>query len=265
MTSRASFCNRTVFGKNLRRFWPVWAGYLLVLVIIVAAMKTQFANGPYYMSTISMERYARDWFSALPSERMRLLLVLLQFPYAFLCAACCFHYLHRKRSAYTIHALPLCRGTLFRSNYFSGLLMGLVPMGIAAGVYGLLFAKVLPFDENCCSLRLLWNAVVEFVCAYGLAVFCMMVTGRIVTALLGYGAINLLGLTLGILLPSLLESISYGLYLMSVQNALCHLSPAMGFIVSGGSPLMIGLYGLGIGVGLSLLAALLYRRRPVER
>ena len=261
MTSRASFCNRTVLGRNLRRFWPVWAAWLIALVLIVAAMQTEFLR--IYGSRPDASA-ARDWFSSLNSSHLLLLLGFFQFPYAFLCAACCFHYLHRKRSAYTLHALPLSRGVLFRSNALSGLLMGLVPMAIAALLYLLLFRRVLSYDEGA-SLRLLWNAAMEYLCAYGLAVLCMMVTGRTTAAVLCFGVVNLLGLTLGVLLPMLLNSLTYALDFQPMRDALLYLSPVLAFVSSNGNPLICGLYGLVLGGGLTALAALLYRRRPVER
>jgi ABC-2 type transport system permease protein len=35
MRSKTSFFNRTVFLKNFTRFWPIWALYLVVWILLM--------------------------------------------------------------------------------------------------------------------------------------------------------------------------------------------------------------------------------------
>ena len=49
MKSKISFFNKTIFKKNVALYWPIWAGYLLVLLFVQPVMLWGcIQSGKYY-------------------------------------------------------------------------------------------------------------------------------------------------------------------------------------------------------------------------
>ena len=124
MQSKRSFFNRTLFRKNLGRFWPLWgcvslAGAMLPLYVLLALLGDRaggsvtpedFTNVLYQSVTI----FAPGFIAA----------------YAILCAMAVWGYLYNSRSVGLMHTLPVDRTCLFVTNTLSGLAMVLVPFAV---------------------------------------------------------------------------------------------------------------------------------------
>lgn len=284
MTSRTSFCNRTLLRKNITRFWPLWSlfAFLLFLVFTMPLLTGLFSGRGLESVCSTLETATSLIETHVVSE------CLVLCPYAIVCAVCCFGYLHRTRSAYMLHAFPVSRGILFRTNLISGLLFMAVPWTAICGI-DLLLASMLQAE----SIVLLLGALLQsyalglltYLFFYGLAVFCMNMTGRAVHGVLLYCLLNYLPVVLEGLTRLLIEPLLYG-YDFSSTERLTALSPAINLLLvvsnlsapsnSGAfftsAVLRTRLTGLwiyegviaAVGAALMALAWCLYRRRRME-
>lgn len=204
MTSKTSCFNAAVLKKNITRFCPVWILYSVGLMIAY----------PLTLSSNYLSEYSD------PTEFLINLTsyggTVFNFVFAAILAACCFKYLYQTRSAYMVHAFPVTRGCLFRTNLLSGILMGIVPFLAALLLSAFLMLQsgtwaylAIPVFVYCICLFFL-----QFLFFYGLAVFCMHLVGQLVSGILIYGTLNFLAIGMEILIRSVIEPLMYG-YLTS--------------------------------------------------
>ena len=117
MKSRTSFFNGAVFRKNLGRFFPLWGGYTLCLILGMVLMMND--NLDY-------------WFAAHLAS-MASSMSLVNFGYALLTAQALFGDLWNTRMCQGLHALPMRRECWFHTQVFTGLFFSLIPTAILAG------------------------------------------------------------------------------------------------------------------------------------
>ncbi|MDD5931950.1 MAG: hypothetical protein PUC45_05730, partial [Oscillospiraceae bacterium] len=137
MPSRTSCFNRTLYRKNLTRFWPMWgmasfAGALFPLMLFM-----QIQRG-YSVKPLEMtEMYYNVAAYALP---------VVSLFYAVLCALAVWSYLYTSRSVGLMHALPIRRQGLFVTNFLSGMTMLLIPYAVT-GILTVLMSLLFGFFE----------------------------------------------------------------------------------------------------------------------
>ena len=282
MRSGTSFFNRTLYRKNMARFWPVWAVYTLIWAFM---MPLQFLTLP--------ARYVGD-SDALADRLMRQANSIPQlisggnfiaFGAGVVCAMAVFSYLYSARSACMMHALPMDRKSLFFTNYLSGLSFLLLPN---AAIFLSTLAVELLF--GCVNLPPLvsWLVVQSGLCFfyYSFAAFCAMFTGNILALPAFYGILSFLVLVISSLLEQVLDLFFYGFAGMGgkVEQAvmwftpLVHLNSALSThrveTMPDGStmawtsyeisqPEVVAIYVV-VAVVLTVLALMVYRRRHVE-
>lgn len=132
MLSKTSFFNRTLFKKNLTRFWPMWGMVTFAGMLLPAALLLNTAH-----------------YGILPRELTQLyyqalvyVLPIVSLVYAVLCAVACWEYLFFPRNLSMMHALPLRREGIFLTNFLSGMAMMLIPYlvtGLMCLIVSLLF------------------------------------------------------------------------------------------------------------------------------
>lgn len=127
MWSRTWCFNRTLFRKNLTRFWPLWAmaSFLAALPPIMMAVELVRRRGDLAMTPLDI---TDGYYSALSGMVPAVLLV-----YAVVCAMAVWSYLFSARSVGLMHTLPVSRKGLFLTNFLSGFVMVLLPL---CGVWG---------------------------------------------------------------------------------------------------------------------------------
>ena len=166
MKLRISFCNKTLLRKNISRFAPIWGLYQISLLIGLGLMYMEANNG-----------IINFWFASYMAQCIQLMgLVNLFFAPAV--ASLLFGDLFSPRMCNALHAMPLRRETLFVTNVVSGLLFSLVPTAVMALLsIPLLLGTVV---HNAWQIAILWFVGVnlEFVCFFGMAVFCIFCTGN---------------------------------------------------------------------------------------
>ena len=179
MKSRTSFFDKTVLRKDLLRFSPLWALYLiggLLIMHIVSGFYDNYFGTSAYSLARDLNQYIGPMsvFSAI---------------YGFLSAQLLFGDLHNSRLCNGLHALPLRREGWYLTHVTSGLLMGLVPPLVIA-------LTLMPYlGQFWFTALLCWSGIaLHYLFFFALAVFCMMCTGNRFAATAIYGLINFLSM-----------------------------------------------------------------------
>ena len=177
MRSKTSCFNKTVFRKNLLRFAPVWGVYTLCLVVGILIL---YGNG----GTMKQFHFAQNMTELVE------IMAVVNLLYAPVVAQLLFGDLYSSRMCNMLHAFPLKRESWFLTHVVSGFAFSLVPTLIMA-----LLATPLLVDslfEGAVSLGwwIFLASNLQFVCFFGMAVFCVMVVGNRFTMLAAYGLLN---------------------------------------------------------------------------
>lgn len=254
MRSGTSLFSPTLFRKNLTRFAPLWAIFLILMLL--AGPVSVLYNQAYGLSSYFSE--------------YRFAVILYSFFYAPLCAGLLFRYLHHTRSAYMLHAFPLNRSTQFVTNIVSGLCFAFVPFLLQ---FGLNLLASVHMSGQIYLWRVLALEVLSFAFFFGLAVFCMHLSGNSIISVLSYFVLNFVFWAVPSLFRGLLEHVSFGFDLWRNELVLTALAPvvrmasitldeATGIALS--DWLVFLIYGL-LGCGLLAVSWLLYRVRHLEQ
>ena len=177
MRSKTSCFNATVFRKNLLRFAPVWGIYALCLVMGILLLYTNGGDMKHY-------HFARHMTDLV------VIMAVVNLIYAPIVAQLLFGDLYSSRMCNMLHAFPLRRENWFTTHVVSGVAFSLVPTLIMALVATPLLADSM--FEGAVSLAwwIFLASNLQFVCFFGMAVFCVMVVGNRFTMLAAYGLLN---------------------------------------------------------------------------
>ena len=260
MKLRTSYFNRTVFFKDITRFFPVWVLYTIGLLLTLVLL-----DG--VSSPTNYAQRARDLGDCIN------IFAVFNCGYAMLCAQLLFGDLYQSRLCNALHAMPLRRETWFVTHILSGLSFFVIP--------NLLFALLtLTFLGNAYFVAgyFLLGVTLPFLFFFGVAVFSVMCVGNRFAMALVYGIINLLALLVAWIIQSLYQPLLYGITLD--LDFLWHFSPLAEVVGTTYFPLCrtdgpgiflfeadgfgyLGIYA-GVGVLFGGLALALYRRRHLE-
>ena len=171
MQSKTSFFNRTLFRKNLSRYWPLWGfasfvGFLAPAALLVRVIQ----SGETSVAPLRV----REIYYYLVADAVPIVSLV----YAILCAMAVWSYLYNPRSVGMMHSLPIRRQGLFLTNLLSGLAMMAIPYLVAGGLGTLLFACCGGFDAWG-TLATILAVIGQSVTFFGLATFCAFLTGNI--------------------------------------------------------------------------------------
>lgn len=174
MKFRKSFFNGTVFRKNLTRFAPVWLLYTVCLLL-----------GLVMLSDSGVEY----WLSANIAQGLSFMSII-NFAFALLSTLLLFGDLTNSKMCNGLHALPLRRETWFATNVLSGMFFSLFPSAVmtVAAVIASFYSAV----EQGWQIPLLWmlGTNLQYLFFFGLATFCMMLSGNRIGASVIYCIIN---------------------------------------------------------------------------
>jgi len=211
MRSRTSCFNKTVFRKNLLRFAPVWGVYTLCLIVGILLI---YGNGG------TMKQFHFAYHMTQLVEIMAVVNLL----YAPIVAQLLFGDLYSSRMCNMLHAFPLRREHWFLTNVVSGLVFSLMPTAIMAVLAFPLLAGSL--FEGAVSLAwwIFLASNLQFVCFFGMAVFCVMVVGNRFTMLAAYGLLNAGAMIAFWLVDTIYTPMLYGI--ITPNQLVCNLTPA---------------------------------------
>ncbi len=201
MRSVTSWFNATLFKKNLTRFWPVWAAYLLIWLFLLPINLLLESNAGYE----SIQRLIhRDVLKSVIDQGLAMAVV-----FALLSAVAVWSYLYNNRSACLMHTLPIKRRGLFLTNFLSGMTFMAGP-NLVVLLLTLLAEAAVGYVEP-------WNLVVWFISVtllelffFCFATFCAMCTGHILGLPALYGIFNALVAGVVALVELTLDQFVYG-------------------------------------------------------
>lgn len=258
MKSKTSLFSPALFRKNLTRFAPLWGIFLGILVLTGPVALLNLNNNWSWDRTIDLWE---DFFGF-----QRGISVFYNAGYALLCAALVFRYLHNPRAAYMMHAFPLNRSTQYVTNTLSGLSFAVVPY-LLQFVLNLLAS--IGMRGTACLSQLLAVQLLSFLFFYGLAVFCMLISGNTAIAVLSYAALNFIFAAIPALLLGLLQSLVFGFDISVHEDLLVDLAPFVQMVRGSSLYRAVAwtpyLVYAGIGCVLLVLSWLHYRVRHIEQ
>lgn len=275
MQSKTSCFNKTIFRKTLTRFWPVWAAYfavwLLILPLGLFSEREHLVREPIYAQVTVLN------LTGAPGA-------IMAFVFAALMAMAVWSFLYSPRSASGAACLPVTR----TAQFISAALGGYLPM---AAVHVVVFALTALAEGSLGVLHLpsllTWLAVtlLELLFFFGFASLCAMLTGHIIVLPAVYAVLNFTAAGFVLLINGVANWFLYGLDEIAGFNVLQYLSPAIPLAttlqarlvyesdaVTGAQRLVsVGfdgwllaiIYG-AVGVLLLLAACALLRRRKME-
>lgn len=177
MQSRTLSFNTAVFRRNIRSYWPVWGGYLFLMLWLLPAIV-------FMDAALSWNASAFDISYTILSDEVNIGSVMAAI-FSAISALCIFSYMQKERSCSFFHALPETRLGLFFTNMISGLAFMWVPNIICAVLAGaILSARGISVWIPLLQWLLLIS--VEELFFYSFAVLCMMLTGILVFAPIMY-------------------------------------------------------------------------------
>ena len=186
MKSRTSFFDRTVLKKDITRFAPLWALYLIGGLMI--AISSGFSGDEI-----------NEWLGGLG---------IVSFSYAILVAQLLFGDLFNTRLCNALHAMPLRREGWFFTHVTSGILFSLVPNLLIS------LALMVHFISNngMWYLAFIWllGMQLHYLFFFGLAVLCMMVTGNRFAAVAVYLILNFLSMIVMWFCTTIFQPMLYG-------------------------------------------------------
>ena len=271
MPSKTSFFNPMIFGKNVRRFWPLWGLYLAAWCLMPLIIVT---NGRY--------------LDRLDFRESLLTVAMIGGPVggaivAVLMAMLVWGFLYNTRSAHGMACLPVKREALFLSEMLSGIVPLLAANLVVAVLTALagLSARALDFGAVA-----EWFAIVSLTLLffYGFATLCAQLTGHIVVLPLVYGVLNFVFVGAEFLLRAVFSNFVYGMYETELEPETMvtrFFSPLIGYFTSmdldytrapeTGEKLAVRFTGWNtvivyalVGVVMLAAALLLFRRRKIE-
>ena len=265
MKSRTS-CFNTGIAKNLlRRFWPLWLGYFLILLLVPLVLYSRLRS----FDPVNDLNPGLDWVLGNACEPILFLSLVM----GVLTAMAMFGFLYSTRTCGLLNSLPVTRTSLFLTACLTGALSLFAADALACGVTALLCLS------GYLSIGTVWSffAVLVFSKAffYGFAVFCAMLTGSLVILPCVYFLLNFAAIAAELCARDILSKVIFGLQASDLH--LVFLSPFVFLVqrirtVYTYWPSQVQIQGLGfafvyalVGIALMLLAWRLFMKRQMER
>ena len=188
MKSKTSLFNKTLFKKNVTRFWPIWViytGFLLVWIPFRMMTGVMMIPDTYYSATELEFRKLETILNVISGG----VSPFVPFVYGIVAAIAVFSYLFTARNCNMIHALPVNRKELFVTNYISGLsflvLPGILAFALSMIIAGVTNASVVGYVALAMVL-----VILEEIFFFSCGVFCCFLTGNMVAAGVYYAVCN---------------------------------------------------------------------------
>ena len=192
MKSRTSSFNVTVFKKDITRFAPAWAIYLIILLLVLAMAMN---DGEVYYRLNNMAGFVvvMGWINLF---------------YGALVAQLLFGDLYNSRLCNALHAMPVTRDSWFVTHTAAGLVFSLIPNLILA----VLAIPVLRLGAGWMAIPMwLLAASLQYVFFFGTAVFCVMLSGNRLGQIALYAMVQFASMMVYWLVSQIYEPLLHGI------------------------------------------------------
>ncbi len=188
MQSKTSFFNKALFKKNLSRTWIVGLLYFIFLVISLPIsyiiQVADFENTWEFSSGYTKQIMLYSKFTNMPAGGMACVISIIV-------AGITFWYLFNKRDNYMMHSFPVSRRSLYFTGLLSSLLVTIVPV-----VLNSIITSIVAIAEGAYAFDAIWYwtlVVIVSTCLFlSIAMFALMSSGQIITAIIFYWIFNYL-------------------------------------------------------------------------
>ncbi len=273
MRSKTSLFNGGIYRTTLKRFWPLWGAYAMLLFIItpLRIMGADVQNSE--LDYLVTGRILTDaWISG----------GIMSFAMAAATAMAVFSYLYSSKHTGMLTSLPVKREAMYVSVFCAGLTAML-----ASDIFVFAVTIISEAVAGKLVMSYLWQWLAIMVMMnltfYGFAAFCAMLTGNIIVMPLVYGVLQLTAWAVENLVRALLNIFVFGM--STSGNTFTFLSPIVEIMsnqpgnryvydsISSGATemtymephlwIMLGSY-CAAGVVFAVIGLLLYRKRRME-
>ena len=208
MKSKTSFFNRTIFIKNILRFWPMWVLYLIILFFMLPVSLYRNTNPDFFAQKELAESQLKSVANVVNNSiNANFILVVVM---AIIFALLIFGYLYNAKSCNMIHALPVSRKELFTTGYLNGLLFLIGPQ-----ILMFLISLIVCIINHVTNVEpilywLVFSVIASFL-FLSAAVFCCMLSGNVIAALVYYVAGNFIYVAIRFLVWAVISTVNYGM------------------------------------------------------
>lgn len=202
-----AYFNATLFRKNLTRFWPLWALYTVIWLIMLPLVEfiERFGNSASFSTAEQLADQTASTVLHMAAEGGLWMGAI----FGCLFAGVLFSYQCSARSVGMMHSFPIRREGLFLTNYLSG-----AAVFLGADVLTFLLTAAVQGAGGVLD----WgNLLVWFACSagmmlffYSFAVFCAMFTGQVLAIPAFYIILNGLAAGLNFLVQNFSTVFFYG-------------------------------------------------------
>ncbi|MGN0439138.1 MAG: hypothetical protein ACI4F4_11485 [Lachnospiraceae bacterium] len=215
--------NKALFSSDIHRFLPMALlyGVMLLLVGILPTLSNFYSYSTTLGNSSADEIFA-DTLEMLNCGGGLPLVASVIF------AVFIFGYLNKEKEAYSIHAFPVTRESLFMNHFLAGFTLMMIPVIIMIAILcilGFVFGVSL-------SLVFIWGFVqfmIEHIFYYCFACFVTMLTGNGVMTLILYGILNILCPGFNGLFTGIRSIYIYGVDSYYNNSLLANISPVFQF------------------------------------
>lgn len=279
MKSKTSCFNYAILKKNVVLYWPIWLIYTICMLILLLGQL--WTNIHYHIR----------WGSLTESRHLQIMLDSINPAYCIfvimvmsvITAMALHSYLFTSKSCNMIHAFPVTRGTLYRTNMFTGLLFLIVPI-ILTFIASLFMC--LSYGITCVEYLGIWFVLMTeaAVIFYATATFCAMFSGQLFALPIYFIAVNVIGPGVISLFSALVNFLGFGLRVSIDTSNFAWMSPVyfvsnkvclQGFIENVDREYLctdLKFFGIGplsayllVAVALFVAAYVIYKKRPLEQ
>ncbi len=266
-----------LFRNDLVRFWPLWALYLVMWLLMVPAFQFLELFGQNgWVNTDQMKSYSINQVADMATSPALAMSVV----FGCLFAMTLFSYLTGTRSVGFVHALPTRREGLFVTHYLAGVAVFVGTHALTALLTVLIWSAAGVTDLRVIGLWLLYTTG-QMLFFYSFAVLCAAFAGQMLAIPMYYGVFNCLAYGLTNLFWNLCQIMLYGWTNPADPALMVWLTPIYklsqlswdrwGYSRNSEEYLRflqsrlgtIGVYTL-VGVCMTIVALLIYRRRHSE-
>lgn len=233
MKSKTSYFNRTLFLNLLKRYWPIFAGYFVVWLIILPISLANILQ--YNTATAAFSGNALAFIAAAGNQVLNAGLyggVIMSGVFGIIIAMASFNYLYNARSVSMMCALPVKREGVFLSVFTSGLaamfvinlLTFLISLAVVAayGILTLSFGYLLQWLAMVCMMNLFF---------FGFAALCASFTGNTLVLPVVYVVLNFTVYVVEMLTRTVMSMFIYGIS-TNDSSTLAALSPPVKMLMN---------------------------------
>lgn len=195
---KTSCFNKCLFGKNIKRFAPVWAIITIVAFLVTVALLLSKSD-MYYPNS------AKEDFYTIATDILPVCFML----HASISVLCVFGYMFKQNALETINSLPVKKYGVFITNYLSGLVMMLIPYVVCILTFLCFVISKGCFDGEA-FLWLLLSLISQSIFFFSFGTIAAVLTGTYVSYFALYGLFQFLGVLTEYIIRTLLSGFYLG-------------------------------------------------------